>query len=113
MKIEKKKSEEILLLTIQGRIQMEETIELRSEFQSCLESGAKKILIDLSGITDISSSGVGALLSLHYDLDRDLRKLALSSLSPVCVYVFDILRLMDFFTIYETTSEAMTALRTL
>ena len=46
-----------------GRLDFYAATDLRRQLQGLIEAGANRVVVDLSGVTSIDSSGVGALIA--------------------------------------------------
>lgn len=69
------------------------------------ESGAKHIVLDMSRIEFMDSSGLGALIAVLKRLSPD-KKFEVSGLTPPVRRVFDLTRMDHVFRIYDTVGEA-------
>ena len=82
-----------------------------SEFQQALLDLAGKrpeqIVLDLTGVGYMDSSGVASLVKLLARVRRDHIALKLAGLTPRVRSVFEITRLDTVFEIYPTTQEAL------
>lgn len=82
-----------------------------AEFQrAMLELPVKKparIILDLSGVPYMDSSGVASLVKLLARVRRDNGALKLAALTPRVRSVFEITRLDAVFEIYPSTEEAL------
>jgi anti-anti-sigma factor len=68
------------------------------------------LVLNLSGMETISSSAIGAMLSLSRELAKTGRGLVLAAVSQSCVDVLDLLRLQDVFQIFPTENAAHASL---
>ncbi len=111
MKITTSEDQGVRILTINGRMDLEHYAEVIESFREAMNAERPKIVINLSGVTAISSSGAGAMVRLARDLPGLGGRLALASLSHACDEVFELLHLHDFFTIVSTVEEAVTKVK--
>ena len=72
-------------------------------------SEAKRVLFDLTGMTHIDSSGLGALVSLQQWLSTRGGALKMACLQARPKVVFDITRVNRIFSIYDTVEAALAA----
>ena len=70
------------------------------------EEPAPVVILDLSNVTYIDSSGVGALLQLLATVQRGKRKLALANVGDRVMAVFDLTRVKGLFKIFASVAEA-------
>ncbi|NTV93047.1 MAG: STAS domain-containing protein [Chlorobiaceae bacterium] len=94
------------VVTLSGRIDAENSIELQNSFMSWLLE-TSLFVFDCSDLDFIDSSGLGAIVScLRKALDHngDLR---LASLGPKVSMVFDLTKAKKLFSIFPDTADAM------
>lgn len=80
----------------------------RSAVEGQLEAG-KCVVLDLSSLSFIDSSGLGTLLSCLRQTTAKGGDLKLSSLTPQVRAVFQLVRMHRLFDIYNTREEAVRA----
>lgn len=69
----------------------------------------KRVLLDLTGMAHIDSSGLGALVALQQWLGDRGGALKMACLQPRAKVVFDITRVDRIFAIYDTVEAALAA----
>ncbi|MEQ9362975.1 MAG: STAS domain-containing protein [Leptospirales bacterium] len=104
MKIESRTEDGVVVLHAGGRMTLDQITDLDFAVRRHLEGGARKFVLNLADVTDISSTGVGRLYQLHTNLELSQGRMILADISQVCEYVLDLARMNDVFTIM--TSEA-------
>ena len=72
-------------------------------------SEARRVLLDLTGMTHIDSSGLGALVSFQQWLNSRGGTLKMACLQARPKVVFDITRVNRIFSIYDTVEAALAA----
>ena len=98
--------EGILIVRLHGNLDLENHQQLRAILSDILDrSDAALVRIDLSRVTNISSSGFGALVDFSRRLPEQ-RSLILANLSRACSQVLSLLNLAPFFRIEESRSPA-------
>ncbi len=107
MRIQIKEQDDIQLLNIEGTVDVRTAPLLRGEFEKLLKAGARKVILNLSGVELLSSSGASNLVRLAGELDEAGGTLVLSSPSQRCKYVLDLLELPDFFHLFESDEAAL------
>ncbi len=80
----------------------------RAKVEDLLKDGARKMVVDLQGVSFMDSAGVGALVSALTSLRKRGGKLALANLSPEVQRVLEITRLLKLFDVYEDVEKALT-----
>jgi anti-sigma B factor antagonist len=96
-----------IVLSINGRIDTSTASELEQAINREIELGNRKILLDFSRVSYISSGGLRVLLATARKLKDAGDKFGLCALSPE---VFKILKLTGFtsiFSIYPSEGEAL------
>ena len=91
------------------RIDAAIAIQFKEDMRSETESGASRVILDLSEVKFIDSSGLGAIVAAMKQLGSS-RKLDLAGLSPMVEKVFRLTRMDTVFDLYASLSEA-TAVR--
>ena len=82
-------------------------VALRDSVLEALDSGANKILINLSGVSTIDSSGIGELVAAYTTVTNRGGQLKLSNLSSK---VTDILQITQLATVFQVEDEEEIAL---
>jgi anti-anti-sigma factor len=70
MQIEKSSQGDLLELTVRGRLDNDSSVYFREEIETCAREGWHRILVDLGGVSYLSSSGIAALVAAKQRLDR-------------------------------------------
>ena len=81
--------------------------ELRDKILSMLEAGGQQVVVDLSGVSFIDSSGLGALLSGYKNATLRSGSFVLAGLQPRVRSMFELTRLHRVFEIFPTVEEAL------
>lgn len=80
--------------------------EFREEIARHIE-GKNKIVINLSNVAFLDSSGVGTLIAVWRNVSSNSGDLRLTGIRPTVRTIFEITRLHRVFEIYETEEEAI------
>lgn len=89
-----------LRIRFHGSLGLENHRELRAVLEDVLQSTKQTlVVVDLSRVLSISSSGFGALVDVAHRLQSRGRQLVLTNLSRDCKQVMDLLNLNPFFQI--------------
>lgn len=81
-------------------------VGFKATMHDIAESGATHIILDMSRIEFMDSSGLGALISVLKHLSPD-KKFEISGLTAPVRKVFDLTRMDHVFKIYKTTDDAI------
>lgn len=79
----------------EGELTLSKSKEILELVLSILDN-PKKNSLDLSGVTEIDSSGFQLLMLLLIEANKKGRKLSFSSLSPIVENLFDLLNIKKF-----------------
>lgn len=105
--IQKENKESVHLISVNGEIDAGSSIYLDNALKEALENEEKKIVVDLSGLSYISSAGLGVFISHLDEFEHQGVKLVLFGINETVKQVFDILGLEKLLTIVETEEEAI------
>ncbi len=77
-----------------------------------ISQGKKLFIINLTKITHIDSSGIGALIATMLELEKMNGSLKVSGLGKSVKKVFDMTQAITLFEVYDTEEEALNSFRT-
>ena len=92
-------TEQYAFIRIIGKFNIEEVIQFERFFNKLVDTGVPAIIIDMSGLTYIDSSGIGSLIKLLNISKNSNIDFILSELKPEIENVFKLAYLDKFFTI--------------
>ncbi len=105
-----KESGDIAILTIKGNLMGgSETIEIHEKVKSLIEEGKRKVVIDLTHVKWMNSSGLGTLMGCLTSLKNVEGELKLSGVTEKVKSLFIITKLITLFETYDTPEEAIEA----
>ena len=108
MKINVRQSKGVTILDLKGKITIGVgDVALREAIHEALDAGATHILVNLSGVSTIDSSGVGELVSSYTTVTNRGGKLKLVNLPPKVADILQITQLITVFDVYESEEEAL------
>lgn len=106
-----KRESDALLLQYVGEITLEITGDLKRRLDAELEGDdVKAVVIDLSEVTFMDSSGIGFLVSVNTRMRSSGRSFFLYKLSPPVEKTLGLVQLLQFFQILSD-EEALAAIR--
>lgn len=109
LKAENRQVDGVTVVDLSGRIVLgEATTTLREALQNLVSQGQKKILLNLSDVSYIDSSGLGALVSGYTTLTGQSGQLKLLNLTKK---VQDLLQITKLLTVFEVFSDEATAVQ--
>ena len=89
----------------------EGAITLRNDIRSLIEKGNKKILLNLAGVKNIDSSGIGELVSSYTAIGKEGGQLKLLNLTQKLQDLLTITKLLTVFDVYESEEEALASFK--
>ncbi len=95
MQIEKGSQGDLLELTVQGRLDNDSSVYFREEIEAAAREGWHRILVDLNGVTYLSSSGIAALVDAKKRMDRLSGFFGIHNASPHVEQILRLTRLLD------------------
>lgn len=108
MKINMRQRDGVTLLDPRGKITIGVgDVALRDAVHGALESGARKLVINMEGVTQMDSSGVGELVSAYTSVTNRGGKLKLVKMPPKVSDILQITQLITVFDIFDDEDEAV------
>jgi anti-anti-sigma factor len=101
----------IQLVSVVGELDMSNAGELRRRVETSLKSGRNCVVIDLSGVTHMDSSGLAALIAAHQLTHQRRGRLALVITSEPVRRTVEVRGLDRLFTIVSTREEGVATVR--
>lgn len=95
------------VLSINGRLDTSTAPELEHAINKEIEQGNRKILLDFSQVSYISSGGLRVLLATAKKLKNLGDKFGICSLQPEVLKVFKLAGFTSIFSIYVSEGEAL------
>lgn len=109
MDIKTSQQEDVTIITINGEIQRQ-TSPLIQEQITPLITPHCKIVLDMSGVTYISSAGLRLLLLFYRQIEAENGRIVFTGLQEMVHDTMSITGFLEFFAIYHTTTEGINAL---
>lgn len=81
MQVQSRKEKSVVVVTPQGRLTLDHGSVLHDEVKRAVEGGARRVLIDLSGVEYIDSHGLGQMVACQTSLRRHEGQLRFAGLS--------------------------------
>ena len=95
------------VLAVRGEVDMHSSPRVREAQIRLLKEGARRIVIDLSGVAYMDSSGIATLIEGLQWSRREGREFRLAGLTAAVRDVFELARLADVFEIFATRDAAL------
>ncbi len=97
----------VVTLAIQGDMDMNSSPQVRDQLSSLFKKNQKAVIVDLSGVPYIDSSGIATLVEGLQWSHSSKNKFRLVGLSDGVKDVFEIARLLPVFETFETKEQAL------
>ncbi len=106
MELAEKKSGDISILGLTGRLDAYSATEVEKKLDAIIEAGCVKLVLNLEGLEYISSSGLRVFLSQLKKVRKQQGDIKLACMKPYIREVFDIAGFTQLFNIFETEDAA-------
>jgi anti-sigma B factor antagonist len=108
MKIKEKIENHVAILSVTGNMMGgPETTALHEHVKGLINDGIVKVVIDLSGVKWMNSSGLGTLMACHSSLQAAGGDLRLANVADKVQSLFMITKLVKIFQTFETVDRAV------
>lgn len=108
MKATSRNENGVEIISLQGKITIGAgDTQLREVITSAMNEGKNKILLDMSGVTTIDSSGIGELVGAFTTATNRGGKLKLLHLPAKLNELLHVTQLITVFEVYENSDEAV------
>jgi anti-anti-sigma factor len=108
MKANTRTVDDVEIISLQGKITIGSgDTQLREVITNAVNAGKNKILLDLSGVTTIDSSGIGELVGSYTTATNRGGKLKLLHLPAKLNELLHVTQLITVFEVYENEAEAI------
>jgi anti-sigma B factor antagonist len=100
------------VVAVAGEIHVSSAPELRRALQGTIDAGRVAMVLDLTAVEFIDSTGLGVLLDAQRRVTRADGRLAVVCTNPTVMRLFEITRLDETFAFHHTVASALTAVQT-
>ena len=108
MKVSNRNVDGVEIIAMQGKITIGAgDSQLRDAILGALNQGKQNILLDMSGVTTIDSSGIGELVGSYTTVTNRGGKLKLLKLQGKVSDLLQVTQLITVFEVHETEDEAV------
>ena len=109
LNMKERQAGDVTVLDMEGKITIGEgSVALRSAIKRLLDEGKKKVLLNLSGVSYIDSSGIGELVSSYTTIQvKGGGQLKLLNLTQKLQDLLTITKLLTVFDVYESEADAL------
>jgi anti-sigma B factor antagonist len=109
LQISIRESDDVTILDLRGRstIDADESELLDSHLQKLVANGARKLLLNLTDLTQVDSSGLSVIVETCVSLRRQGGDLKVLRPSGLVLEVFRVLRLLESISSFEDEGQAL------
>jgi anti-sigma B factor antagonist len=101
------KAGETVTVIVKGDIDMSSSTKMRDALAPLFQNENKVVVVDLSGVSYIDSSGIATLVEGLQWSHSSKNKFRLAALTPGVKDVFEIARLLTVFEVFDTKEQAL------
>ena len=109
MNIQERNLNDITVLDLDGTFALGGHAEFRRHIETAIESGNRRLIINLEKVSYIDSSGIGELVSGYTQMQRVSGKMKLLNLSKRVNQLLVITKLVTVFETFDSESEAISS----
>lgn len=110
MIIRQNQKNDVDVVEISGALVLANAEEARTTFKKMVENGTGRMVLDLSGVDPIDSSGLSVLVATLKWMSAREGDLVLAALSPKVQSIFKLMRLNEVFRIFKSQDVALRSL---
>ena len=107
MEIKTREEAGVIIITLEGEVDISVTELIREKIRKLWEEKKKAILVDMTKVSYIDSSGLGLLVETRQEMEKYRGEIRLFGLTSDVQKVFELTRLNNFFSIFTTEKEAL------
>jgi anti-sigma B factor antagonist len=112
LEVNERQAGDVTILDMNGSVRMGEgAISLRNSIRGLVDQGKKKILLNLRGVKNIDSSGIGELIANYTTVSRDGGQLKLLNLTEKIQNLLVITKLLTVFDSYDNEADALNSFK--
>ena len=101
-------TDELVIIEIVDKLMTEEHIAMLTQtVAEQLDRGAINIIVDLSKVKRINSSGLGSIISIYTSIRNRNGTMKIGGMNEFIKKVLEITKLIEVFEIYESADEAI------
>ena len=108
LEVTERQAGDVTILDLSGAVRMGEgSVDLRNAIRGLVEQGKKKILLNLGGVKNVDSSGIGELIANFTTVRREGGQLKLLNLTEKIQNLLVITKLLTVFDAYDNEADAL------
>jgi anti-sigma B factor antagonist len=110
MQIETRTAGPVVIVDVSGRLVLSEPgsdKQLKDCIAELIATGARRVIVNVAGVTDVDTSGLSALVYTHITMARSGAHLKLTALTPRLRHLLHVTRLDAVFNICDSEKQAL------
>jgi len=107
MKISINVEDDVTVVTLEGELNVDDSIMLRGAFLKILKEGAKEVMVDFEKVSFVGSAGLATLIEMMQMLRKAGGKLGCCNINSNIRGLFEITKIHKLITIYENRAMAL------
>ncbi|MBN2037540.1 MAG: STAS domain-containing protein [Chitinispirillaceae bacterium] len=109
MKMKIQGKEKVTVLSLEGNIMQEDVTMLRNRLEDLMHNGNIKIILDMHGVSYLSSMCLAVIIDIKNRLGAQAGDLKLADVNQLIKNLFEMTRLIKKIEIYDTVDNAFAA----
>ena len=97
------------IVKLEGKLDVNLSISVETELEQLVEAGSNKLILELSGVEYLSSSGIRVFISIMRKIKSKDGKLVLACVPDIIKKILKTVELEDLFEVYESVDDALNA----
>ncbi len=107
MALKTEKKDDVLIIYLQGRLDVHKSLEVEQEINELIEKGEKNLLFNLKELSYLSSSGLRVFIATLRKLKEINGVLKIAEIQNNVAKIFKIVEFDDIFEMYSGQDEAL------
>ncbi|HUS18778.1 MAG TPA: STAS domain-containing protein [Terriglobales bacterium] len=104
-----RKEGDVVIVDLQGRMAMGEVEDFREKWSEAMATGSKELIINLTKVTMMDSSGIGTMIRCHSAMSATGGRIRVVGANTTVRQAFKVTRLDKVFFFYDDEAAALAA----
>ncbi|WP_295162556.1 STAS domain-containing protein [uncultured Brachyspira sp.] len=96
----------VKVVSLAGKLDVNLSVSIESELEQLVESGSVNLILELSGIEYLSSSGIRVFISIMRKIKDKNGRLVLAQVPDIIKKILKTVELEDLFEVYDNVDDA-------
>ena len=97
----------VKVVNLAGKLDVNLSVSIEAELEQLVESGSHFLILELSGIEYLSSSGIRVFISIMRKIKDKNGRLVLACVPDIIKKILKTVELEDLFEVYDTVDDAV------